>query len=95
MLKARGIKTLSSKRSQPLEIPYSAEENYEYNLTLPAGLTLFSPSGKIELKNKAGSYYYKLFSGRKGTKIPICRKIKIRENIILVENYNDFQNADG
>lgn len=84
-----GIKTLSSKRSQPLEVPTAADESYNLSLALPAGLSLFSPAKKIDIKNKAGSYYYEL--RQEGNKVILTRKIKIREKIILPGNYNDFK----
>ena len=84
-----GIRTLSSKRSQPLELPFPADESYEYRLALPAGLTLLSPLKKIEIKNKAGSFYFELRQA--GNKVSVSRKIKVRETVIPAENYIDFK----
>jgi hypothetical protein len=84
-----GIRTLSSKRSQPLEVPFPADESYEYSLALPSGLTLLSPSKKTDIKNKAGSYYFELRQA--GNKVIVSRKIKIREAVIPAENYADFK----
>lgn len=88
-LESWGIKTLSSKRSQPLEVPSAADESYNFSLALSVGLSLFSPVKKIDIKNKAGNYYYEL--RQEGNKVILSRKIKIREKIILPENYNDFK----
>ncbi len=84
-----GMKTLSSKRLQPLEIPSSGEENYEYTLTLPAGLSLFTPATKIEVNNKAGRYFFEL--KQDGSKLVISRKIRLSSRVISAETYNDFK----
>ena len=84
-----GMKTLSSKRLQPLEIPSSGEENYEYTLTLPSGLSLFTPATKIEVNNKAGRYFFEL--KQDGSKLVISRKIRLSSRVISAETYNDFK----
>ncbi|MCX6287893.1 MAG: DUF3857 domain-containing protein [Bacteroidetes bacterium] len=84
-----GMKTLSSKRSQAVEIPYSGEENYEYKLTLPSGYILFTQATKIDLNNKAGRYFFDL--KQEGSKLTISRKIRLSDRIISPENYNDFK----
>ena len=84
-----GMKTLSSKRLQPVEIPSSGEENYEYTLTLPAGCALFTPPTKIELNNKAGRYFFEL--RQEGNKLIISRKIRLSSRVIDPGNYNDFK----
>ena len=83
------IKTLSSKRNQPGEIPSSGEENYEYSLELPAAYTLFTPATKIEISNKAGRFLFEL--KQEGNKVMISRKIALNNHIINPENYNDFK----
>lgn len=84
-----GMKTLSSKRIQPIEIPSSGEENYEYTLTLPVGLSLFTPATKIEVNNKAGKYFFEL--KQDGSKLVISRKIRLGSRVIGPEIYNDFK----
>ncbi len=84
-----GIKTLTSKRTQAVEIPYQGEENYEYYLTLPSGWALFSPAGKTEFSNKAGKYLFEI--KQDGSKITVSRKIKFTSRVIAVENYADFK----
>ena len=84
-----GIKTLSSKRLQPVEIPSSGEENYECTITLPAGCALFTPPTKIELNNKAGRYFFEL--RQEGNKLSISRKIRLSSRVIDLGNYNDFK----
>jgi len=83
------MKTLSSKRNQPVEIPCSGEENYEYSLSLPEGWALFTPPARIELNNRAGRYFFEL--KLEGTKLSISRKIRLNSNVIAPENYNDFK----
>ncbi|MEI7492466.1 MAG: DUF3857 domain-containing protein [Bacteroidota bacterium] len=84
-----GMKTLSAKRSQDVEIPCSGEENYEYTLTLPAGCVLFNPPAKIEINNKAGRYFFELKTD--GSKLSISRKIRLSSRVVGPENYNDFK----
>ena len=84
-----GMKTLSAKRTQPLELPCSGEENYEYTLSLPDGWKLYTDPSKIELSNKAGHYLFEL--KQEGAKLVISRKIRFSENVISVENYADFK----
>ena len=84
-----GMKILSSKRHQAVELPCSGEENYEYTLTLPSGYSLFSPATKIELDNKAGRYYFEL--KQEGGKLSISRKIRLSSRIVSPENYSDFK----
>ncbi len=84
-----GMKTLSSKRSQAVEIPCSGDENYEYTLALPSGYSLFTPPTKIEISNKAGRYLFEL--KQEGNKVSISRKIRLSSRIINPENYADFK----
>jgi len=84
-----GIKTLSSKRNQPVEIPCSGEENYEYTLALPAGYSLFTQPNKTEISNKAGHYLFEL--KQEGNKVSISRKIRLGSRVISSENYTDFK----
>jgi len=84
-----GMKTLSTKRTQAIEIPCLSEENYEYTLALPAGWSLFTAAGKIEITNKTGHYLFEL--KQEGNKLNISRKIKLENRLISPENYNDFK----
>ena len=84
-----GMKTLSAKRTQPLELPCSGEENYEYTLSLLDGWKLYTDPAKIEISNKAGHYLFEL--KQEGTKLVISRKIRFGETVIIPENYADFK----
>jgi len=84
-----GIKTLSSKRIKPVEIPASGEENYEYSLTLPSGCVLFTQATKTEIENKAGRYFFEV--KQEGNKLNISRKIRLSNCIINPETYYDFK----
>jgi hypothetical protein len=83
------IKTLSSKRTQDLEMPWSGEEAYEYSLELPAGISLFTPAGKTEISNKAGKFTFEL--KQEGNKISVVKKIRIENRIIVPSNYTGFK----
>ncbi|MCX6284211.1 MAG: DUF3857 domain-containing protein [Bacteroidetes bacterium] len=84
-----GMKTLSAKRNQEVEIPCSGEENYEYTLALPSGCVLFTPAAKIEINNKAGRYFFEV--KQDGSKLSISRKIRLASRVVNLENYNDFK----
>jgi len=84
-----GMKTLSSKRLQAVELPSAGEENYEYTMTLPEGISLFSIPVKNEISNKAGKFLFEIKS--EGNKVVVSRKIKLNSRIIASENYNDFK----
>ena len=84
-----GMKTLSSKRNTPVEIPCTGEENYEYSLTLPANWSVFTMVGKTEISNKAGRFLFEL--KQEGSKLTVSRKIRLTNRIIAPEIYADFK----
>ncbi len=88
-IESMGIHTLSSKRETPFEIPALAEENTEFTLLLPDGMTVFTPLQKSSISNKCGTYLFELRL-EKG-KLMVKRSLRLKERIIQPENYADFK----
>jgi len=86
---AWNMKSLSSKRETPLEIPNIAEEIYEYNFTLPDGIIVFSPETHIHITNHVGSFIFDIEP--KGGTLNITKKILFYKRIIPVSMYFDFK----
>ena len=84
-----GIHTLSSKRETPYEIPALAEENYDYSLVLPEGISVLTPLQKIIISNNAGTFILDLRL-EKG-KLIIKKCLRFKERIIKPGNYPDFK----
>jgi hypothetical protein len=84
-----GIRLLPRNRVSALEIPYLAEENYEITYTIPDDLTLLSAEKKVDLTNKAGSYYFEI--KRTGKSVRVTRNMKLGKRIIDPAEYADFK----
>ena len=84
-----GIKLLPRTRVAPLEIPCLMEENYDITYTLPDDLKLFSAGQKVDLSNKAGSFYFEI--KQIGKNVQVKRKIKLSKRIIDPLEYADFK----
>jgi hypothetical protein len=84
-----GIKTLSSKRETPYEIPAIADESYSYTITLPATLTLFTPAKKIAISNKAGTFLWDVKT--EGGKVTLKRQLKFTDRVFEVAMYGEFK----
>ena len=83
------IKTLSSVRVSPLELPALSTEKYSYEITLPDGFSLFYPETKTKISNKAGDFYFEVKSSK--GKLVISREIRLIERVIAPGFYQDFK----
>ncbi len=83
------IKTLSSRRESPLELPALATEKYNYEITLPDGFSLFYPDTKTKISNKTGDFYFEVKSSK--GKLMISREIKLNERVISPGSYQEFK----
>jgi len=83
------IDLLTAKRNAALEIPESIHEKYSYTFELPDDIKVVSPSKNIEIKNGAG--YLVILYETAGNMLEVTREIKLKKNIIEVENYRDFK----
>jgi hypothetical protein len=73
------IKTLSSQRLTPFEIPFTIKEEYEFSLALPPSIRILIPSKKVEISNSAG--VFNLEVKEVDGKIMIQRKIELRKGV--------------
>jgi hypothetical protein len=84
-----GIKLLPKTRIAAFEIPYLIEESYDINFTIPDDLKLFSSGKKVELTNKAGSFFFEIKQG--GKDVRVKRSIKLSKKVIDLSEYADFK----
>ena len=84
-----GIRTLSSKRETPYEIPALADESYTYTITLPSTLSVFTPAKKIAISNKAGTFVWEVKTEE--GKVSVRRQLKFSERVFQVSVYPDFK----
>jgi len=84
-----GIKTLSSQREAPFEIPSPAEETYIMRFTLPSGFKIFTPLKKIAITNNAGAFLWEV-RFEEG-KLEVKRRIEFSKQVISVQDYPDFK----
>jgi hypothetical protein len=83
------IKLLPKNRAASLEIPYLAEENYDIAFIVPDDLKLLDTGEKIELTNKAGSFFFEI--KQSGKKVVVKRTISLKKRIIDPSEYADFK----
>ncbi len=84
-----GIKTLSSKREEPFELPSMADETYQLTFTLPSGMSLFTPVQKTTIGNKAGSFTFEIRQDE--GKASVKRQLKIENRVFTAEGYADLK----
>lgn len=84
-----GIKLLPKTRIAALEIPYLMEENYDITYTMPDDLILFSTEKKVDLTNKAGSFYFEIKLN--GKNVQVKRNIKLNKRVIDPSEYADLK----
>ena len=84
-----GIKTLSQKRETPFEIPSIADEFYSFTITLPATLTCFTPSKKLVISNKAGTFEWEVKNDN--GKLMLKRQLKFSQRVFSIPDYPDFK----
>jgi hypothetical protein len=83
------LKVLFEKRAASFEIPARADERYIFTITLPEGMSLFTPEKSLNISNKAGSFSFELKN--ENGKVKIERSLKLTEKIIPVALYADFK----
>lgn len=84
-----GIKSLPSARKTTFEIPGAASEIVDVTLTLPENLVLFTPEGRTEIKNAAGSYIFEI--SQDAGKIIIHKELRISSSRISPSEYLAFK----
>ncbi len=83
------INYLSSERSTPFELKEPVNEQYSYEITLPANNRLVNPVELKELKTPFGDLI--LSATQEGDKITVKRMLLIRQQEISPEQYPDFK----
>lgn len=83
------MKALPKQRNAAFEIPTAIEEKYEIECALPKGLNLFTPEGKSEVSNKAGSFLFEVKYN--GEKVKVIRSIKFEKRVYEASEYADFK----
>ena len=84
-----GIRTLSQKRETPYEIPSVADETYAFTITLPAGLTCFTPEKKLTISNKAGKFVWEVKT--ENGKLSVRRQLQFSDRVFPAAGYADFK----
>jgi len=84
-----GIRTLTTKRETAYEIPSMADESYNYTITLPSSLRLFTPEKKIAISNKAGSFTWEVKT--QDGKVGVKRQLKFSGRVYQGSDYEDFK----
>lgn len=84
-----GIKTLSVKRETPFELPSLADESYQLTITLPAGMTLFTPAKKTAVSTRAGTFFLDI--KQEEGKVVVKRQLKTENRIFTTDNYADIK----
>jgi hypothetical protein len=83
------ITELVSKRTEPLEIPFTLNELYDIFITLPEGMELVSPAATSVTNNESGSMEFSISA--EGRQLHIVRKINITKTYVPVEKYDTFR----
>jgi len=84
-----GIRTLTTKRETTYEIPSMADESYNYTITLPSTMHLFTPAKKIVVSNKAGVFSWEVKT--QDGKVAVKRQLKFSERVFQGSDYADFK----
>lgn len=82
-----GIKSLSAKRDNPIELPATGNETLQLSITLPAGFSLYVGERKVSVNNKAGSFT--LEAKQEDGKVVVKRNLKIDNRTFGRDLYPD------
>lgn len=80
---------LLSKRNEPLEIPFTINEAYDFFISLPENMVLVSAPASLHLNNEFGSIESSVSA--EGNRLHIVRKLVILKTIVPVEKYETFK----
>lgn len=80
---------LLSTRIEPLEIPFTVNESYDYFITIPEGMLLLTSTSKVNINNEFGSI--EISVSAEGNILHIIRKINITKTNVPVEKYDSFK----
>ncbi len=83
------INYLLPDRIDPFEIPNRLDEEYSYEITLPANATLVNPVELTEMRTGFGEVI--LSTSQEGNKVTVKRMFVITEKEIPVDQYNDLK----
>lgn len=84
-----GYRNFSARRETDYEVPSAADESYQFTVTLPSGMALFTPERKINLSNKAGRYTLEVRQ-EKG-KVTVTRSLKLNGTYFPVSVYPELK----
>lgn len=79
---------MNSKRETPLPLLYAPSESYSYEVTLPAGTKLATPTGTTTLTNEAGSMEVTI--QQEGNIVNVTRTLKVTSTILKGKTYEAF-----
>ena len=80
---------LNSDRSANFEIPEVINEQYSFEITLPANVELLNPQELIEITNEFGELV--ISTTQAENKITVKRMLKINKKEVNTQNYPDFK----
>jgi len=78
---------LVGSRTEPLEIPFSINESYDFFITLPEGMTLLTSTNSLNMNNNFGSLEFSV--SIEGNTLHYVRKIVILKTEVPVEKYTE------
>jgi len=80
---------LNSDRSANFKIPEVINEQYSYEITLPASVELLNPQELTEITNEFGELIISITQAE--NKITVKRLLKIKKKEVNTQNYQDFK----
>ena len=78
----------NSRREVNLKLPSLTEENYHYQIELPAEMQLCTPATEKKIENAVGSLHISITA--KGGKIEVDRRLQLRKQTLLPADYPAF-----
>ena len=80
---------LVSNRVEPLEIPFTINESYDFFITMPQYMTLVSPEASLTMNNEFGNITISI--AVEGNQLHIIRKLNILKTEVPVDKYDAFK----
>ncbi len=80
---------LLSTLTEPLEIPFSINQSYDYFITIPEDMSLLTSTSNVNIHNEFGSI--EISVSAEGNILHTLRKINITKTNVPVEKYDSFK----
>ncbi len=73
----------------PVRLDFPLKEEYSYEISLPSGYSLFTPSTEINIKNDLGELIIKI--SQSGSKVKIERSFELYHDVISSDKMKEFK----